>query len=77
MPSMLSDVVVGVRLDVPKGVDAREVAQRMGVQVQRVRDRDDVVQVYGSKIVNVAKQPTAASYGNATAEGTMGMPGPG
>lgn len=53
---MLTDVVVNVRIDVPKDADPREVAKLMGIQVQRVKERDDTVQVYGSKILNINKQ---------------------
>jgi len=44
-------VTIQVRLDGPTSEDVRRAAGEMGVQVNRVVNREDCVQLYGSKVV--------------------------
>ena len=44
--------VVQVRLDAPSEAVVRSAAKEMGVQINRVKNRGDCVQLYGTKVVD-------------------------
>lgn len=44
-------MVIQVRLDGPSEEDVRKAATEMGVQVSRVKKRDDCWQLYGTKVI--------------------------
>ena len=51
-------VVIQVRLDGPTEDAVRYAAQQMSVQVNRVKQRNDCCQLYGTRVIDTAEKPS-------------------
>jgi len=54
-----ADAIIQVRLDGPTEQAVRHAAKEMGVQVNRVKKREDCVQLYGSKAITLPSEEIA------------------